>query len=277
MRISPTLFALVVVATTTTTLVTFNQALPIDTVSSPKAAVSVGVSKPPSNTFVTGRNVSHEDIPKLLLESNRNWANKIKSSNQTYFSDQAKGQAPRILWFGCSDSRLSPTTILGEVPLGEIFVHRNIANVLPTDDLSSNAVLTYAVEHLKVDHIVVAGHTQCGGVKAAISAKSLGLLDMWLSYIKSVMRENQAELDKIHDAEQKNLRVTDLNVMKGVDNVASAKVVQDAWRAGRKLAVHSWVFHIETGLIRDVKHTVSNIDQVPPAYRYAEPEKPDSH
>ncbi|KAI8868395.1 carbonate dehydratase [Ramicandelaber brevisporus] len=226
---------------------------------------------------MSGRNVPHDHIPKLLLESNRNWAYKLKSANQTYFSDHAKGQAPRVLWFGCSDSRLSPTTILGNVPIGEIFVHRNIANVLPADDLSSNSVLTYAVEHLKVDHIIVAGHTQCGGIKGAISGKSLGMLDLWLSHIKSVIRENQYHLDKIKDAEKKALKVTDLNVIKGVDNLGATKVVQDAWRAGRKLGIHAWVFHIETGLIRDLKHTLSSIEQVPLPHRFAADDKNGGH
>ncbi|KAI8865337.1 carbonic anhydrase, partial [Ramicandelaber brevisporus] len=125
----------------------------------------------------------HEDIPKALLASNNNWAKGEAAKNQTYFETQAKGQAPRILWLGCSDSRLSPETILGGVQLGEVFVHRNIANVLPSNDLSSLSVITYAVEHLKVDHIFVTGHTQCGGVKGAIAAKTLGILDHWLAPI----------------------------------------------------------------------------------------------
>ncbi|KAI8869643.1 carbonic anhydrase, partial [Ramicandelaber brevisporus] len=146
---------------------------------------------------------------------NEDWAGSIAAEQPAYFETLAKGQSPRVLWFGCADSRTTPATILGNVELGEVFVHRNIANVLPVTDLSSLSVLTYAVGHLGVEHVVVCGHSQCGGVKGAISGGALGILDHWLAPVKALIEQNKAALDAAGSAAAKEALVTKLNIEAG--------------------------------------------------------------
>ncbi len=185
-----------------------------------------------------------------IFENNEKWIADKLAVDSNYFSNLAKGQAPEHLYIGCSDSRVTAEDLMGAQP-GEIFVHRNIANMAPTTDLSSMSVINYAVEHLKVNHIIVCGHYFCGGVKAAMQSDDLGILNPWLREIRDVYRLHKDELDAIADEEARYKRLVELNVQEQCTNIMKLKEVQDAHKS-RQIKIHGWVFDISTGKLIDL-------------------------
>lgn len=185
-----------------------------------------------------------------LFNNNSEWANSIKEGDPEYFSRLSKQQAPEYLWIGCSDSRVPANQITGLQP-GEVFVHRNIANVVVHTDLNCLSVLQYAVEVLKVRHIIVCGHYGCGGIKAALENQEHGLIDNWLRHIKDVIRFNEEKFEGL-DAEEKVDLLCELNVEEQVRNVSNTTIVQNAWRQGKELSVHGWIYSIKDGILKDL-------------------------
>ena len=188
---------------------------------------------------------------KNLLENNKNWvANKL-AIDPTYFEKLSNSQNPEYLWIGCSDSRVPANQITGTLP-GDIFVHRNIANMVVHSDMNMLSVLSYAVEVLKVKHIIVCGHYGCGGVLAAMENKQFGLIDNWLRHIKDVYRYHHKELDAIEDKTQRARRFVEVNVMEQVHDLGKTSIVQNAWKNNQPLHVHGWVYDIHDGIIKDL-------------------------
>lgn len=208
---------------------------------------------------------TQEDSCEELLQRNRNWAENQLNTDAEYFTKLASGQQPKVLWIGCSDSRAPESTITNSRP-GDIFVHRNIANLCLHADLSVLSVLDYAVNVLKVQHVVVAGHYGCGGVAASMTSKQYGLIDNWLSNIKDVYRLNKAELDGIEETSKRQDRLVELNVAAQVENVCSTGIVQNAWKAGQNLEVHGWVFDLRSGLLKDLGIRLSNNETLEPVF-----------
>ncbi len=201
-----------------------------------------------------------------LLEGNRKWVEETLQEDPEYFHRLAKGQEPPVLWIGCSDSRVPANQVTGTLP-GEVFVHRNIANVVSHADLNLLSVMDYAVNVLKVKYIIVAGHYKCGGVAAALTNKQFGVIDNWLRHIKDVYRLHKAEIDAIEDPKAKEDRMVELNVIEGVLNVCKTTIVQNAWSAGQELSVHGWVIDINSGYVKDQQVSVSNNDQMDKVYQ----------
>ncbi|NQZ56472.1 MAG: carbonate dehydratase [Lentisphaeraceae bacterium] len=195
-----------------------------------------------------------------LLEQNRQWADDVVNANPTYFKDLSKQQNPKYLWIGCSDSRVPANQIVGLEP-GEMFVHRNIANLVIHSDLNSLSVIQYAVEHLKVEHIIVCGHYGCGGVKAALSDGEHGIVDNWLREIKNTVRHNRDELAGLEGSECSD-RLCEINVVEQVANVAQTTIVQSAWAAGQELSVHGWIYGLKDGRVRNLEVSVSNNEEL---------------
>ncbi|WP_299978513.1 carbonate dehydratase [uncultured Pseudoteredinibacter sp.] len=191
-----------------------------------------------------------------LFEANKKWSESIKDKDPEFFSRLSKQQAPDYLWIGCSDSRV-PANTLVDLPPGEVFVHRNIANVVVHTDLNMLSVLHYAVAVLKVKHVIVCGHYGCGGVMAAMEDKSHGLIDNWLRHIKDVARFHKEELAKLPESERID-RMCELNVMEQVRNVANTSVVKNAWSEGQELSVHGWIYNINNGVLNDLDMCVSD-------------------
>jgi carbonic anhydrase len=191
-----------------------------------------------------------------LKDNNRNWATRKVAADPGFFRRLEGQQAPEYLWIGCSDSRVPANEIVGLDP-GELFVHRNVANLAPPQDANYLSVLQFAVDVLKVRHILVVGHYGCGGVHASVSGQRLGLVDHWLHPIREVYHDHQAELDAIADHTARMNRLCELNVMRQVRNVASDVFVQDAWARGQALSVHGWVYSLGDGLVTDLGVTVS--------------------
>lgn len=189
---------------------------------------------------------------KAIFENNKKWVEDKISQNPEYFHELAKTQNPEFLYIGCSDSRVTAEDMIGAEP-GEVFVHRNIANVVNTLDMSSTAVIQYAVEHLKVNHIIVCGHYNCGGVKAAMSSEDLGLLNPWLRTIRDVYRLHQAELDSIEDEAERYDRLVELNVQEQCINVVKMACVQERYIIEEFPVVHGWVFDLRSGKIIDLE------------------------
>ena len=189
------------------------------------------------------------DISKLF-ENNRAWAEKIKASNPEFFTSLANVQSPDYLWIGCSDSRVPANQIIGLKP-GQVFVHRNVANLVVHSDLNCLSVIQFAVDILKVKHIIVTGHYGCGGVQAAMYHKRLGLIDNWLRHIKDVRNKHRKLLEKFPQEFRAN-RLCELNVIEQVVNVCETTVVQDAWARRQPLTVNGWIYSIEDGLLRDL-------------------------
>ena len=202
-----------------------------------------------------------------LLENNRRWAADIQARNPGFFDRLKQQQTPGYLWIGCADSRVPANEIVG-LPPGEVFVHRNVANVVVHSDLNCLSVVQYAVEVLKVRHIIVTGHYGCGGVRAAMSSGQFGMIDNWLRHIKDVYLIHQRELDAIEDEELRADRLCEHNVVHQVRNVCYTSIVQNAWQRGQKLAVHGWIYGLADGLLKDLQVTVSGPDQLPGVYRY---------
>lgn len=187
-----------------------------------------------------------------LLENNKHWVKERLNEDKNYFKELAKGQKPPVLWIGCADSRVPANEITGTHP-GELFVHRNIANMVVHTDMNMLSVLDYAVNHLGVKHVIVCGHYGCGGVQAAMQNKSLGLINKWVRNIKEVYKENKTELNKITDDKKRFDRLVELNVKAQVYDLAKTSIVQQAWKDGRELEVHGWVYDLKDGIIDDLK------------------------
>ena len=194
---------------------------------------------------------------KRLLDQNKAWAEGIKASDPEFFPNLAKQQSPKFLWIGCADSRVPATQLAGMMP-GEMFVHRNVANVVVHTDFNCLSVMQYAVDVLKVEHIIVCGHHGCGGVKAAMENARLGLIDNWLRHVQDVLQEHEALLAKIEDAEKRLDRLCELNVIEQVLNVGRTTIVQGAWQRGQELVVHGWIYRLQDGLLRDLGVTIDN-------------------
>ncbi len=201
-----------------------------------------------------------------LLENNKKWRADMLAKDPNFFKDLANGQSPEYLWIGCSDSRVPANEVTGTKP-GELFVHRNIANMVVHTDMNLLSVLSYAVETLKVKHIIVCGHYGCGGVKAAMGNKSLGLIDNWLRHIKDVYRIHFNELDAIKDEEKRFQRFVELNVIEQVNDLGKTSIVQNAWTNNQPLHIHGWVYDLENGEINDMVVSYSNPDNLHSVYR----------
>ncbi|MGN6395606.1 MAG: carbonate dehydratase [Mucilaginibacter sp.] len=193
-----------------------------------------------------------DELYHSLLEGNKQFVKDTLDTDPQYFEKLAAGQSPPVLWIGCADSRV-PANQITNMPPGEIFVHRNIANMVVHSDMNMLSVLDYAVNVLKVKHVVVTGHYGCGGVLAAMGNQQVGLIDNWLRHIKDVYRLHKEELDSIDDATERGNRFVELNVIESVYNLCKTSIVQNAWKNGQKLGVHGWVYSLKTGIITDMK------------------------
>lgn len=202
-----------------------------------------------------------------LLEWNKEWVANTLNEDGEYFKNLSAGQKPPILWIGCADSRVSADQITGTKP-GEIFVHRNIANMVIHTDMSMLSVLDYAVGVLKVKHVIVCGHYGCGGVLAAMSHKHLGLIDNWLRHIKDVYRTYSAELDAISDEVKRGERLVELNVQEGVYNLCKTSTVQNAWKSGQELSIHGWVYSLQTGILEDLNVSFDSDKDLSDVFRF---------
>ena len=203
-----------------------------------------------------------------LLEQNRAWAENIKANDPDFFPTLAKQQSPRYLWIGCADSRVPATQLVGMVP-GEMFVHRNVANVVDHTDFNCLSVMQYAVDVLKVEHIIVCGHLGCGGVKAAMDNLQLGLIDNWLRHVQDVLHEHESRLADVKDENQRFDRLCELNVIEQVANVCRTTIVQSAWQRGQDVVVHGWIYGLENGLLRDLGVSIDNAKGLADAYHDA--------
>ena len=192
-----------------------------------------------------------------LKANNRDWAARKVATDAEFFPRLERQQAPEYLWIGCSDSRVPANEIVGLDP-GELFVHRNVANLAPPQDSNYLSVLQFAVDVLKVKHILVVGHYGCGGVGAAVDGKRRGLVDHWLHPIRETFDQHRQELDAILDERERLNRLCELNVMRQVKNVATDVFVRDAWTRGQNLSVHGWVYSLSNGLVKDLDATISN-------------------
>jgi carbonic anhydrase len=198
--------------------------------------------------------LSQKESYNALLSGNREWVDSRLKEDPDYFKKLSKGQSPEVLWIGCSDSRVPANQVTGTNP-GEVFVHRNIANVCVHSDMNMLSVLDYAVNVLKVKHVIVAGHYGCGGVAAALTNKQFGLIDNWLRHIKDVYRLHSHELDRISDQEAKVNRLVELNVIEQSYNLCKTTIIQNAWKERSDLEVHGGIIDINTGLVKDLKVT----------------------
>lgn len=202
-----------------------------------------------------------------LLASNRAWAAKITAQDPGFFETLSKQQAPQYLWIGCSDSRVPANQIIGVSP-GELFVHRNVANVVVHTDLNCLSVMQFAVDVLGVKHLIVCGHYGCGGVQAALDNSRLGLIDNWLRHVQDVRQKHPALLDGIAAAERAN-KLCELNVIEQVVNVCQTTIVQNAWERGQELTIHGWIYGLRDGLIRDLNVSTSKQDELASSYDQA--------
>jgi len=190
-----------------------------------------------------------------LFENNRAWAADMTRQDADFFRRLSEQQSPHYLWIGCSDSRVPANQIVG-LMAGDMFVHRNVANVVVPDDLNCLSAIQFAVEVLGVAHIIVCGHYSCGGVLAALRDQKLGLIDNWLSHVQDVRAKHRAELDALETEKQKHDRLCELNVIDQVGNVSQTTVVRDAWSRGQALCVHGWIYDLNDGLLRDLGVTI---------------------
>ncbi|HEX6809730.1 MAG TPA: carbonate dehydratase [Gemmatimonadaceae bacterium] len=202
------------------------------------------------------RSLSH------LFDNNRAWAAEMTRQDPAFFTRLSGQQAPQYLWIGCSDSRVPANQIVG-LPPGEMFVHRNIANVVVHSDVNCLSVMQFAVEYLRVQHIIVCGHYGCGGVTAALRDERLGVVDNWLRHVQDVRWKHNRELDALPDYEARRRRLCELNVVEQVVNAAQTTVVRDAWARGQSLSVHGWVYGLEDGLLRDLGVHIAAESELP--------------
>jgi carbonic anhydrase len=200
-----------------------------------------------------------------LFEKNREWAEEMKAADPDFFNMLAPQQTPNYLWIGCSDSRVPATQLVGLQP-GDMFVHRNVANVVVHTDFNCLSALQYAVEVLKVGHVIVCGHYGCGGVKAAMKNSQLGLIDNWLRHVQDVVLAHEAQLAAIDDEVLRLDRLCELNVIEQVMNVSRTTIVQSAWNRGQELAIHGWVYGLTDGLLRDLDVCVTSQSELVSAH-----------
>ena len=191
------------------------------------------------------------DFYKKILDNNKKWVENKLAISPNYFKNLAEGQNPPLLWIGCSDSRVPANEIIGAEP-GEVFVHRNIANIVVHSDMNMLSVLDYAVNALKVKHVIVCGHYGCGGVKAAMGNSSIGIIDNWIRHIKDVYRFHQQELDAIENEKERFNKFIEINVKEQVMNLAKTSIVQNAWKNGQELSLHGWVYGLNDGYVTDL-------------------------
>ncbi len=200
-----------------------------------------------------------------LFENNRSWVRHMTAKDPDFFKGLATLQSPEYLWIGCSDSRVPANDVIGMLP-GELFVHRNVANMVVHTDLNCLSVIQFAVDVLKVKHIIVCGHYGCGGIRAAVSGEPLGLIDNWLRHVQDVRDRHTALLAAISDPEQRNDRLCEINVIEQVVNVVRTTIVGDAWKRGQSLAVHGWIYNIRNGRLRDLGLAVTHPEMLATAY-----------
>jgi carbonic anhydrase len=202
---------------------------------------------------------------KHLFDSNRKWAAKVTARDPQFFETLSKQQSPQYLWIGCADSRVPANEIVGLLP-GELFVHRNVANVVSHTDLNCLAVVQFAVDVLKVAHVIVCGHYGCGGVQAVDANQSLGLVDNWLRHVHNVRERHRSILDGCRDRADRVDRLCELNVIEQVRNLCLTTVVQEAWRREQSLSIHGWIYGLRDGLLRDLRFTVNASAEIETAY-----------
>ncbi len=200
-------------------------------------------------------------VLKNLFDQNKKWADKLKQSDPEFFLNLSKQQTPQYLWIGCSDSRVPANQII-DLPPGEVFVHRNIANVVVHTDLNCLSVIQFAVEVLKVKHIIVCGHYGCGGIQASMENKDHGLIDNWLQNIKDVYRYHQTQIDGVSDKKERVNLLCEFNVIEQVANVCHTTVVQKAWQAKQELTVHGWIYNIEDGILKDLGVCITGVEEM---------------
>ncbi len=193
-----------------------------------------------------------------LLAGNKLWAEDLKKNDPDFFEKLSGIQTPEYLWIGCSDSRISPSSSVGLLP-GEMFVHRNVANLVNHTDMNCLSVIQFAVEVLKVKHIIVSGHYNCGGVKAALDDTRLGLIDNWLRHIQDIMHKYEGELSVANDYDARLDRLCEINVIEQVVSVGETTIVQDAWERGQNVAIHGWIYTIADGIYRDLGVSVDSL------------------
>lgn len=203
-----------------------------------------------------------------LLRNNREWAERIRREDPGFFDRLSKQQSPKYLWIGCSDSRVPANQILGLDP-GEVFVHRNVANLVVHTDLNCLSAIQFAVDLLKVEHILIVGHYGCSGVHATLTGTRVGLADNWLRHVGDVMQKHEALLVDVESLNSRHERLCELNVIEQVLNVCQTTIVQDAWARGQELAVHGWVYSLSNGRVRELSIDVAGADEVGVAYRKA--------
>jgi carbonic anhydrase len=206
-------------------------------------------------------------ILNALFDNNRSWAQRMTLERPGFFQKLAQQQSPKYLWIGCSDSRVPANEIIGLDP-GEVFVHRNVANVVVHSDLNALSVIQYAVDALKVEHIMVVGHYGCGGVLAAARGTRIGLADNWLRHVSDVHLRHRQRLNHLPQLEMEAV-LCEMNVIEQVGNVALSNVMQDAWSRGQKISVHGWVYGLNDGLVKDLNVTMSHSDEVVNVFRAA--------
>ena len=203
---------------------------------------------------------------KKILDNNKKWVEDQVAIDKDYFKDLAKGQQPPLLWIGCSDSRVPANEIIGAKP-GEVFVHRNIANMVIHSDMNMLSVLDYAVNVLKVKHVIVCGHYGCGGVKAAMGNQSIGLIDNWIRHIKDVYRLHEEYLNSFENEEDRFNKFVEINAQEQVFDLAKTSIVQGAWRNGQDLTLHGWTYGLNSGYVTDLGVNMSSNDELDEVYR----------
>ena len=206
------------------------------------------------------------DFYKKILDNNKIWVEKALEQDPNYFKDLAKGQTPPLLWIGCSDSRVPANEIIGAKP-GEVFVHRNIANMVIHSDMNMLSVLDYAVNVLKVKHVIVCGHYGCGGVKAAMGNQSIGLIDNWIRHIKDVYRLHEDYLNSFEDEDVRFNKFVEVNAQEQVFDLAKTSIVQNAWRNGQDLTLHGWTYGLNSGYVTDLGVNMSSNSELDDVYR----------
>lgn len=208
--------------------------------------------------------ISRDSVtPDQLFENNRQWADKIRDKDADFFKKLAAQQTPEYLWIGCADSRVPANDLLGLLP-GELFVHRNIANLVVHSDLNCLSVLQFAIDVLKVRHVIVCGHYGCSGVHAALTGRRVGLADNWLRHVMDVHQKHEKYLSEVLPARERLDRLCELNVIEQVVNVCQTTIIQDAWERGQEVAIHGWVYGIQDGLLSELGMTISSGDMLAP-------------
>ncbi len=210
--------------------------------------------------------MEHTDLYKKILENNKEWVEQKLAINPNYFKRLSEKQTPPILWIGCSDSRVPANEIIGAEP-GDVFVHRNIANMVIHSDMNMLSVLDYAVNILKVKNIIVCGHYGCGGVQAAMKNDSVGIIDNWIRHIKTVYRLHNRELDAIEDETERFNRFVELNVKEQVFDLGKTSIVQAAWKSGQELSIHGWAYGLNSGYVTDLEVNLTSNQELDEVYQ----------